>query len=79
MSVEKEKTENGLIQKISDSAKKNPFAQMAVCCLLPVILIVVLKLLGFTGFWVYGLALVVCIGSHLLMAHHGAKGEKACH
>ncbi len=69
-----------MIGKILESAKQNHFAQMAICCLLPVILIVALQLLGYNGAWVYALAIVACIGSHILMSALAAKKEGAtCH
>ncbi len=52
---------------------------MAVCCMLPVILIIVLQFLGFTGWLVYGLALFACVGSHMAMAFLGTKDGKSCH
>ena len=71
--------ESGIAQKIMGSAKRNHFAQMAICCLLPIIVIVALQLAGFNGWWVYGLAVVACVGSHLAMAFMGSKEEKTCH
>ena len=71
--------EQGIVQKVIGSAKRNHFAQMALCCLLPIIVIVALQLAGFNGWWVYGLAVIACIGSHLLMAHNSLRGEKTCH
>ena len=68
-----------MIQKIWNSIKSNHFAHMAMCCLLPVILIFGLQLAGITGWWVFGLALLVCIGAHLLMAFNASKEEKTCH
>ncbi len=68
-----------MLGKIWEEIKSNHIAQMAVCCMLPVILIIALQLLGFTGWWVYGLALFACIGSHLAMTFFGSKEGKACH
>ena len=74
-----EKNETGIVQKVAESAKGNHFAQMAICCLLPILVIVGLQLLGFSGGWVYGLALIACVGSHLGLAFMGAKEGEACH
>jgi hypothetical protein len=79
MEQKPEKNETGIAQKIVSSAKGNHFAQMAICCLLPILVIIGLQLLGFTGWWVYGFAVVACIGSHLVMAYMGSKEEKSCH
>ena len=69
-----------VIAKIIESAKRNHLAQMAVCCLLPVLLIIALQALGYSGFWVFALALSVCIGSHIAMAVIGRKREgQLCH
>ena len=69
-----------MLGKIWNEIKSSHMAQMAVCCLLPVVLIFGLQLLGFTGFWVFGLAIAVCIGSHITMAYFASKdGGKACH
>ncbi len=70
-----------MIGKIWNEIKSNHIAQMAVCCLLPVVLILGLQLLGFAGFWIFGLAIAVCIGSHLAMTYFASKNgsEKACH
>jgi len=69
-----------MLGKIWEEIKSSHIAQMAVCCLLPVVLIFGLQLLGFTGFWVFGLAIVACIGSHIVMAYFASKdGGKACH
>jgi len=71
--------------KIWDSIKNNHFAMMAVCCLLPVIVILGLQAAGITAWWLYPLAIFICIGSHVLMMamspkEHGAKKEgEACH
>ena len=66
--------------KIWNEIKSNHIAQMAVCCMLPVILIIALQLLGFGGWWVYGLALFACVGSHIAMTFLSSKtGGKACH
>ena len=79
MEQKTEKNEKGFLHKIIGSAKRNHFAQMAICCLLPIILIVALQLAGFNGWWVYGLALIACVGSHLVMAYGSSRGEKICH
>src|SRR3989344_7392237 len=76
MEQKTEKNEKGFLQKIIGSAKRNHFAQMAICCLLPIMVIVGLQLLGFNGWWIYGLALIACVGSHLVMAFIGFKEEK---
>ncbi|HLC48460.1 MAG TPA: hypothetical protein VJI13_05280 [Candidatus Norongarragalinales archaeon] len=64
-----------------DYLRNNHLAMMAVCCLLPVIPILGLQLAGITGWWIFPLALVICIGSHVLMmalpSKHGER--KACH
>lgn len=69
---------------IWDSIKNNHFAMMAVCCLLPVIVILGLQAAGITGWWLFPLALAVCVGSHVLMMgmsakDHGKKEGGACH
>lgn len=58
--------------------RENHFAMMAVCCLLPVIAIVALKALGIDSPWVYGAAILLCLGSHVLMMMR-TGGEKSCH
>jgi len=69
-----------MLGKIWEEIKSSHIAQMAVCCLLPVILIFGLQLAGFSGFWVFGLAIVLCIGSHLVMGYFASKGGgKPCH
>lgn len=69
-----------MFEKIWNEIKSNHIAQMAICCMLPIILLMALQLLGLKGWWVYGLALIACVGSHLVMAHFGSKeGEKSCH
>ncbi|MBS3070162.1 hypothetical protein J4220_01505 [Candidatus Micrarchaeota archaeon] len=64
-----------------EKLKENHFAMMALCCILPVIIIVVLQLAGFGGAWVYALAIAACIGGHLFMMHSASKkgGDKICH
>jgi len=64
---------------LKKSFKENHLAQMALCCLLPIILIVALRALGFDGPLVYAAALVLCVGSHLALMAIGGKAEKACH
>ncbi len=68
-----------MLNRLWNSIKRNHFAQMAVCCALPVILILALTLLGFSNAWFYPLALVVCVGSHIIMMYFSAKEGKACH
>ena len=65
--------------KIINSVKNNHFAQMAVCCILPVIIILALQYTGFASPWVYSIALVACVGSHLLMMYANTKSGKTCH
>ena len=66
----------GLFDKIKD----NHLAMMTICCLLPVIVIVGLQFAGIGGWWLFPLAAVVCVGSHMLMmALPSKKGGKACH
>lgn len=70
---------------IWDSLKNNHFAMMAVCCLLPVIVIIGLQASGITAWWLYPLAILICVGSHVLMMgmsakeHAGKKEGGACH
>ena len=68
-------------EKYWKAVKENHLAMMSLCCLLPVIVIVVLQFAGFGGAWLYTLAIVACLGGHLLMMHHSSKkeGEKTCH
>ncbi len=70
-----------MLEKIRNEIRSNHLAQMAVCCMLPVILLIGLQLLGFNEWWVYGLALIACVGSHLVMTYFSSKGEKGktCH
>ena len=68
-----------MIEKFWNSVKSNHFAHMAICCLLPVILIFALQFFGITGWWVFGLALAVCVGSHLVMAFFSPGEGKSCH
>ncbi len=64
-----------------DYLRSNHLAMMAFCCLLPVIPILGLPLLGITGWWIFPLAIAICIGSHvLLMAMPSKDGvKKSCH
>ncbi len=60
-----------------DYLRNNHIAMMAVCCLLPVIAIMALRWAGFDGWWIYPLALAICVGSHAAMMLIG--GGKKCH
>jgi hypothetical protein len=70
-----------MFDKQLDYLRNNHLAMMAVCCLLPVIPILGLQLAGITGWWIYPLAIVICVGSHVLMMALPGKGgvKKACH
>lgn len=76
-----------MLDKIWKSVRDNHFAMMAICCLLPVIVIVGLQFAGIGGWWLYPLAALVCVGSHVVMMAmsakdhaHGAKKEgSSCH
>ncbi len=69
-----------MLEWLKKSLKENHIAQMAVCCFLPVVVIIALQLAGFTGVWVYVLAFAVCIGSHLIIGYFASKeGKKTCH
>lgn len=71
-----------MLKKKIDYIKNNHLAMMAICCILPILLIFGLQLLGFNSVWLYPLALVACIGSHVAMMFFGSKnekGEKSCH
>ena len=58
----------------------NHFAMMAVCCALPILVIAGLQLAGITGWWIYPLALVACLGGHaLMMALPSKDGKASCH
>ncbi|HIH09991.1 MAG TPA: hypothetical protein HA254_04970 [Candidatus Diapherotrites archaeon] len=46
--------------------------------MLPVLIIVGLGFAGFSGGWIYAIAIVACIGSHLAMMATSKDG-KACH
>ncbi|HIH20645.1 MAG TPA: hypothetical protein VJI71_00380 [Candidatus Norongarragalinales archaeon] len=60
--------------------KENHFAMMALCCILPVIIIVALQIAGFGGAWLYTIVIGACIGGHLFMMHSALKGgKKTCH
>ncbi|MFH0927196.1 MAG: hypothetical protein V1822_01320 [Candidatus Micrarchaeota archaeon] len=67
--------------KIWNSIKSNHFAMMAVCCLLPVVLILGAQFAGMREWWLYPLAIVVCMGSHILMMgmHKSGKEGGSCH
>lgn len=65
-----------MMAKIVTYLRKNHIAMMAVCCILPIVLIGIFAILGIKEWWVYPLALLVCIGSHLLMV---IGGERKCH
>lgn len=67
-----------MLGKIWDSVRSNHIAMMAVCCMLPVLIIVGLGFAGFSGGWIYAIAIVACIGSHLAMMATSKDG-KACH
>ncbi len=66
-----------MLNGIVDYLRNNHLAMMAICCVLPLVLIFVLQVAGITGWWVYPLALVICVGSHVLMMFFG--GGKKCH
>lgn len=65
-----------MLGKLWDYIRKNHIAMMAVCCALPVFVILGLRLVGFDGWWIYPLALFLCVGSHALMM---LGGDKKCH
>ena len=65
-----------MFDKLWNSIKTNHFAQMSICCTLPVVIIMGAQLAGFSGWWIYPFALVVCLGSHVLMSYFGFKD---CH
>jgi len=67
-----------MLEKVWHKIKANHFAMMAVCCILPVIFIVLLKWFGYDAPWVYVAAIGICIGSHLVMTL-GSKEGKTCH
>ncbi len=50
---------------------------MAVCCLLPIAAIFVLQAAGFSGGIVYVIAIVLCIGSHVLLMGMGGHEKHA--
>lgn len=66
-----------MLGKIWDYLRKNHFAMMAVCCALPVVVLLALRLAGIEGWWIYPLALFICVGSHAAIMLFG--GEKKCH
>lgn len=71
-----------MLQKIIDYIKSNHLAMMAICCIIPVLFILGLQFVGFDSVWLYPLALVACVGSHVAMMSFGSKnekGEKSCH
>ena len=69
-----------MLEKIMNSIKNNHFAQMAICCALPIVIIIGLQILGFNSIWIYPLAIVTCIGSHMAMMYFtGKDGKKSCH
>ncbi len=68
-----------MLGKIWNEIRSNHIAMMAVCCMLPVILIIVLQAFGFRGWPIYAVAIFACIGSHIAMAFLGPKEGKACH
>ena len=65
-----------LIQKILNYLRKNHLAAMAVCCALPVVLIFGLQFIGLKGWWVFPLALVLCVGTHALMMFLGKPKDE---
>ncbi len=65
-----------MLSGIWDSIRKNHFAMMAVCCALPVLVILAFQLAGINGWWLFPLATLICIGSHVAMM---AFGGKKCH
>ena len=70
-----------MLKKIWGEIRSNHIAMMAVCCLLPVLFILALQTMGFNSPWLFVAAIVLCVGSHLVMAYFGSKegGEKSCH
>ncbi len=68
-----------MLDKLIEKIRSNHFAMMAVCCLLPVVFIIGLQLAGFNNPLLYPLALVVCVGSHVLMMAGAKKEGKSCH
>lgn len=70
-----------MIGKIWGKIRENHLAMMAVCCALPVVLILGLQMLGFRDAWIYPLALALCVGSHVAMMALKPKGKEgeSCH
>ena len=67
------------MKKLWGSVEKNHFAQMAICCALPIVVIFALRALGYVEGWVYAIAIAVCVGSHLVMSYFASKEGKTCH
>jgi hypothetical protein len=68
-----------VLEKLWESVKKNHFAQMAICCALPIVVIFALEAMGYTGGWVFAIAIAVCVGSHIVMSYFASKEGKTCH
>lgn len=68
-----------MIGKIWGKIRENHLAMMAVCCLVPVVLIFGLKAAGFDSPLLFPIAMIVCVGSHLLMMAGARKDGEACH
>ncbi len=52
---------------------------MAICCALPIVVIFALEAMGYTGGWVFAIAIAVCVGSHIVMSYFASKEGKTCH
>ncbi len=76
--MEKKDGLEGAKQETGGLLSDKHWLMMIACCLIPVILIIGLQALGITGPWLYGLAIAVCLGGHLLMMK-GSKEGKSCH
>lgn len=68
-----------MLEGLWSRVKSNHFLQMAICCILPVFLILGLQFLGITNQWAYGFAIILCVGSHLVMMYFSSKEGKSCH
>lgn len=70
-----------MLDWLRKSLKENHLAQMALCCLLPVVAIAAMSAIGLGGAPAYAIALVLCVGSHLALARWSSKegNGKTCH
>lgn len=67
----------GPVAWLKGQVSDHPAALLAVCCLLPILAIILLQAAGVRGPMVFLAAIVACVGGHLLVGMW--PGGKKCH